>query len=199
MTKSLHRIATMPRDSGPPLPRWARIVKQQDDQQREPLEPEQEEVYLRTRLHGTMARRVDDAIHAALQSQVSPVVKDIAEFFQMTSPSNVDDFQEERPSKRARKSDDDALAALFAVEPPKRYPVTLLPLANVHGPYSFLDRQEMMKYMVKSMRLNKEKLGPAVCWLQSAQNSSIRHCGSFLQEILRQVHTISFSSMHVLT
>lgn len=152
---------------------------------------EQEECYLRTRLHLCMARGIDEALQAALECHASPLVNNIMSFFEMTLPSEGEYYSQEskRPSKRARPSADDPLLKLFAMDPSRRYPVTLLPLATLHGPHSFLDRQEMVQYMVNKMRKthNKQKLGPAVCWLRSTGDSTIRHCSTFLQEILRQV------------
>jgi hypothetical protein len=74
------------------------------------------------------------------------------------------------------------------MEPQQRYPASLLPLALLHGPSSFLDRQEMVKYMVYKIRhyKNDREGRPAVCWLRNTGTSSIRHSGAFLQEILRQ-------------
>jgi hypothetical protein len=179
--------STMPHDSGAPLPRWARVSKRNDKETT--LSMNQEECYLRTRMHHAMARRVDEALEDALELHVSPLVKDLMSFFEMVSPDGGDSL-EQRPSKRPKTaSDEDPLCALFEMEPPHRYPVTLLPLATLRGPPSFLDRQEMMRFMVSKMRQERkeEKLRPAVCWLRSTGNSSIRHCGTFLQEILRQV------------
>ena len=176
----------MPRDSGAPLPRWARISKGKEEEM--PLSVDQEEIYLRTRMYQTMARRMDEALHETLESHVSPVMKDIISFFEMVSPDG-GDCAEQRPSKRPRPADDDPLLSVFEMKPLQRYPVTLLPLATLQGPLAFLDRQEMMRFMVNKMRQEQKegKLRPAVCWLRSTGNSSIRHCGTFLQEILRQV------------
>lgn len=174
----------MPRDLDTPLPRWARLSKKKEEKETA-LSMEDEEMYLRTRLHCTMAHRADQALQSALDSHVTPVVENIIAFFQIVAEG--DDFLQERPRKRPRSSDEDPLLALFEMEPSLRYPVTMLPLATVHGPPSFLDRQEMMKVMVNKMKHISDKQSPAVCWLRSTENASIRHCGTFLQEILRQV------------
>jgi hypothetical protein len=144
-----------------------------------------EEEYIKTRMHQTMAiSKIDVALQDTLQALVSPLVEDIMSFFQTVSPLESDNNQ--RPNKRSRP---DPLVALFEMEPQQRYPASLLPLAILHGPASFLDRQEMIKCMVYKTRdsNNKEKdLRPAVCWLRNTGSSSIRHSGAFLQEIVRQ-------------
>jgi len=176
----------MPRDSTATLPRWARISKKQQIKDETALSMEQEECYLRTRMHNAMTRRVDEALQAALETHVSPVVKDILAFFEIASPSCDEDSVEERPGKRPRSAEEDPLLAMFEMEPSQRYPMTMLPLATLYGPSSFLDRQETINFMVRNMKQEK-KQRPAVCCLRSSGNSSIRFCGTFLQEILRQV------------
>lgn len=172
----------MTRDAGAPLLRWARISKHQDFKET-PLCIKKEENYMKTRMHRSVASQIDEALQDTLQAQVSPLIKDIMSFFQTVSPSYCG---EKRPNKRSRP---DPLVALFEMEPQQqRYPATLLPLAMLHGPASFLDRQEIIKYMVYKIRQDeKENEGrPAVCWLRNAGSLSIHHSGAFLQEILRQ-------------
>ena len=179
----------MPRDSNDPLPRWGRISKRREAKNDEPLSMEQEECYLRTRMHSALASRVNEALQSTLESQVSPVVESILKFFQMTLPVENGESTEQRPNKRQRTSDDDPLLALFEMQSSQRYPMTMLPLAALDGPSSFLDRQEMIQFMVNKM-LQENKKGKqraAVCWLRCTGNSSFRHGGPFMQEILRQV------------
>ena len=173
----------MPRESGAPLPRWARISRKREEKETA-LSAEEEECYLRTRLQLTMAHRVDEALQSALKANVSPVVDSIMAFFRKVTHN---DISQERPNKRPRTASEDPLLSIFEMTPSQRYPETMLPLAVLYGPPSFLDRQEIIKFIVDKMRHDKGKERPAVCWLRSAANSSIRHCGTFLQEILRQV------------
>lgn len=177
---------TMPRESGTPLPRWARISRKRDEKEAA-LSAEEEECYLRTRLQLTMANRVDEALQSALKTNVSPVVDSIMTFFQKVSHNAI---SQERPNKRPRTASDEPLLTIFEMTPSQRYPETMLPLAMLHGPPSYLDRQETIKFIVTKMRHDKGKERPAVCWLRSAANSSSRHCGIFLQEILRQVRML---------
>jgi hypothetical protein len=130
-----------------------------------------------------MANRVDEALQSALKTNVSPVVDSIMTFFQKVSHNAI---SQERPNKRPRTASDEPLLTIFEMTPSQRYPETMLPLAMLHGPPSYLDRQETIKFIVTKMRHDKGKERPAVCWLRSAANSSSRHCGIFLQEILRQ-------------
>ena len=171
-----------------PLPRWARIFRHEDIPEKE-VSLEQEESYLRTRMHRSLVCRTDDALQHTLDLHVDHLVTEITAFFQMTWPSDDDIHLEGRSSKRPRTSAD-PMVSLFSMEPPKRYPATpLLPLAVVHGPASALDRQVIVRYIVNRMRKDTKdsKMRPAVCWLRNVGSSSIRHSGPFLLEILRQV------------
>ena len=171
----------MTREAGAPLPRWARISKHHDFKEI-PLSTKKEEDYIKTRMYQSVASRIDEALQDTLQATVSPVIEDIMSFFQTVSPSDCDKRQ---PNKRSRP---DPLVAMFEMEPQQRYPATLLPLAMIHGPASFLDRQEIIKYMVYKVRQHEKvnERRPAVCWLRNTGSLSIHQTCAFLQEILKQ-------------
>jgi hypothetical protein len=158
----------------PNLPRWAQVLPPRFEVPKlDALDLVEEETFLRTQCCQALYRQVDKATHEALEALCQPVLNALDHMVQdSTIPWTEDDTDlpvdevrssEASPRKRARLLEDEWYRNL-AVEPPSRYDPLLLPLLHVQGPWSGLDRYELMRHVVQTRKHTRNR--SATVWLQ---------------------------------
>ena len=164
------------------LPPWAQAssfsaVGQQSSSSVVSLE--EEEVYLRTRAYHSVSHQIDDALQMAVDSNIKDLCSRLQAFFQKCRPSSSmyrSMHTETEPSHSHR----------FAVEPPRHYKPSMLPLAILHSPPNLLDQRRLSTALTTCLKQQTTTERLAVCHLSQPVVLSTNHCGPLLEEIIRQ-------------
>ena len=191
------------------LPKWAHLVSprflKRNTKRKEPLDLEEEEVYLRTRSFHKLSRLIDGAVHDSLESlAVQPFQEKLNHLLKETTFEENEE-ESDPPAKRPRtetNGDDgqgNQLEAMFTVEPSSSSCPSLLPILLLHGPACEMDRQRMLHSLISANRRQK----PRTCtvWLKNnpSPEEVTRQCLSQETDLPPAFQTKSFFDTASLT
>ena len=137
-------------------PPWARVVPADVTV---PLEPPQEEAYLRTRAVHHLYRRLDEAVGEALEEGIRAVQTTLEGLLRKVDPAARDAVSPGEPtveeSKDSLTMDEDdetscwtEFQADFVMDPPTRYDSRMLPILSIEGLSSRLDRSLWIQHLL---------------------------------------------------